>query len=247
MVSSHQLTVYHTVGLWRELLDHFITARNGKLPWSTKAFVCTVHKINDPDVQSSGIFTDEFHDKHPREWTKQASITLEEATEAYMVEVIAASHCYRQQLISSRYSTCLLQWQGKEGTYSWNSPTCAWPWTVPKWPKRGFPAPQYRKHNTYSWNLAPRFENRRSGVLGFLGIKRWRLRLRDTQLCFVNTTFPDAFLATMAPQTICRHAVDAKEQVHLRPTYAGSRLQSRRHLCLEHHPPQPVTHLESKV
>ena len=41
---------------------------------------------------SSGIFADEFPDKNPREWTKQGLITLEEATEAYMVEVIAASH-----------------------------------------------------------------------------------------------------------------------------------------------------------
>jgi len=45
------------------------------------------------DVVSSGIFADVFPDKNPREWTKQALITLGEATEAYMVEVIAASHC----------------------------------------------------------------------------------------------------------------------------------------------------------
>jgi hypothetical protein len=35
------------------------------------------------------MFADEISDKHPREWTKQALITLEEATEAYMVEVTA--------------------------------------------------------------------------------------------------------------------------------------------------------------
>jgi len=40
----------------------------------------------------------------------------------YMVEVIAKSHCYKQQLISCRLSTCLLLWQGKEVRYSRNSP-----------------------------------------------------------------------------------------------------------------------------
>jgi hypothetical protein len=41
------------------------------------------------DVFSSGIFVDEFRDKGPREWTKQALKTQEEAMESYMVEVIA--------------------------------------------------------------------------------------------------------------------------------------------------------------
>jgi len=45
------------------------------------------------DVVTSGIFADEFLDKHPHDWTKQALITLEEATEAYMVEVTAEFHC----------------------------------------------------------------------------------------------------------------------------------------------------------
>jgi len=44
------------------------------------------------DDISSGIFADELRDKHPREWTKQAFISFQEATEAYMVEVIAESH-----------------------------------------------------------------------------------------------------------------------------------------------------------
>jgi len=44
------------------------------------------------DFASSGIFADEFADKHPREWMKQALITFEEATEAYMVEVTAEFH-----------------------------------------------------------------------------------------------------------------------------------------------------------
>jgi len=42
------------------------------------------------------ILRDEFHDKHPGEWTKKGSITLQEATEAYMVQVIAESDCYKQ-------------------------------------------------------------------------------------------------------------------------------------------------------
>jgi len=61
------------------------------------------------------------------EWTKQVLITLEEPMEVYMIEVIAASHGLKQQPISCRYSTCLLQWQGKEVRYSWNSQICAWP------------------------------------------------------------------------------------------------------------------------
>jgi len=50
-------------------------------------------QIESHDDVSTGIFKNEFHDKHPHEWTKQAAITSEEATEAYMVEVIAESHC----------------------------------------------------------------------------------------------------------------------------------------------------------
>ena len=89
-------------------------------------FACTVRAIEHHDVVRSGIFVYEFCDKYPREWIKQALITLEEAPEAYTVEVLAESHCYKQQLISCRFSTCLLLWQGKEVGYSWISPTCAW-------------------------------------------------------------------------------------------------------------------------
>jgi len=114
MVNGRQLTVYCTVGVRRELRDQFIAARNGKPPWSTKAFVLTVHEMEPHDEVSSGNFADEFVEKHPREWMKQAIIALEEATEAYMVKVIAASHCLKQQLISCRLSSCLLRWQGRE-------------------------------------------------------------------------------------------------------------------------------------
>jgi len=50
-------------------------------------------KIEHHNVVSSGIFADKFLDNHPQEWTKQALITFREAMEAYMVEVVAESHC----------------------------------------------------------------------------------------------------------------------------------------------------------
>jgi len=56
-------------------------------------FVRTVHEIEHHDVVSSWVFADEFPDKRPREWTKQSLITLEKATEVYMVEVTAEFHC----------------------------------------------------------------------------------------------------------------------------------------------------------
>ena len=80
------------MGVRTELRNEFIAVHNGNPPWSTKAFVCTVRKIKHHDVVSSGIFADEFPEKHPRQCTKQALITLEEATVAYMVEVTAEFH-----------------------------------------------------------------------------------------------------------------------------------------------------------
>jgi len=44
------------------------------------------------DMARSGIFVDEFRDENPRECTKQALTMLEDATDAYMVEVIAESN-----------------------------------------------------------------------------------------------------------------------------------------------------------
>jgi hypothetical protein len=76
-------------GVCRELRDQLIAARNCKPPWSTKAFIRTVCEFEQHDVITSGISTDGFRDKGPLEWTKQAVTTLEEATESYMVEVIA--------------------------------------------------------------------------------------------------------------------------------------------------------------
>ena len=109
-----------------ELHDQWIAGRNGKPPWSTKAFVRAVRELEHYDAASSGICADKFHDKGPREWTNQAPKNLEEAMEAYMVEVIAESSFKKQQQISCRSSTCLLLWRGKEVGYSWNSVTCAW-------------------------------------------------------------------------------------------------------------------------
>jgi hypothetical protein len=92
MVNSRQLTVKYLVSVRRVLSDQCITASNGKPPWSRKAFVCRVHTMEHHDILSYGIIGDKFHDKHPRESTKPASITVEEAMEAIMVEVIANSH-----------------------------------------------------------------------------------------------------------------------------------------------------------
>jgi len=93
MVNSCRLNLYHTAGVHRELRDQFITANNWKPTWPSKAFLRTVCEIEHHDVVSSGILAHDFPDKHPCKWTGQALITLEEATEVYMVQVIAESHC----------------------------------------------------------------------------------------------------------------------------------------------------------
>jgi len=77
------------------------------------AFIFTVREMEHNDVVSSGTFADGLPDNNPCEWPKQALITSEEATDVYMVDVVAESHRYKQQLISCRFSTCLLLWQGK--------------------------------------------------------------------------------------------------------------------------------------
>jgi len=81
-----------------------------------------VNKVISPGSPRNGTswwcqlwdFAYTFPDKHPREWTKQALITLEEAEKVYMVVVITESHCSKLQLISCRFWTCLLRWQGQE-------------------------------------------------------------------------------------------------------------------------------------
>jgi len=115
------------VGIRREQSNYFVAAYNGKPAWSTKAFVSTVHKMEHHDVISAGISLDEPPDKHSSEWTKQTCITLEEAMEAYMVEVIDESDCWNQLLISCTISTCRLRWHYNEYGYSRNRLTCARP------------------------------------------------------------------------------------------------------------------------
>jgi len=88
-----QVTIERTAGVCKKLPNEFIAAHNWNPPWSPKAIVPTVGEIQHHDVVSSGIFADGSPDKRPREWTKQALITLEDATEAYMVEVRAEFHC----------------------------------------------------------------------------------------------------------------------------------------------------------
>jgi len=81
------------MGVCKELRNEIIAARSGKPAWLTKAYVRTVRGIEHHPVVSSGILAHEFPDKRPRDWTKQALITSEEATEAYMLEVKAELHC----------------------------------------------------------------------------------------------------------------------------------------------------------
>lgn len=109
----------------KELPAKFISSRNGKPPWFTKALVRTVHMMKHHDVVGSGIAVNKFHDKRTHECTKQELIPLEEATEAYMVEDTAETHTLMLQRTSCRFSTCLQQWQGKEVEYSSNILTCA--------------------------------------------------------------------------------------------------------------------------
>ena len=113
------------MGVRRELRYKFIAALHGKPPWLSKAFGNTAWEIQHDDAFGSGNFVYEFLDTHPREWTRQGLITLCKTAEEYMVEVLAKSHCDKQQQISCRFSTCLLLWQGKEVVYSWNSRTCS--------------------------------------------------------------------------------------------------------------------------
>jgi len=93
VVNGRQFTLKGTAGVLRDLGDQYIAGRNGKPPSSTKPFVRIVCEIEHHEVVSTGIVADESPDKHPHEWTKQTLISLEEAMEAYTVEVIAASHC----------------------------------------------------------------------------------------------------------------------------------------------------------
>lgn len=125
VVNSCQIIRQHQVGLCRELCDQYIFALNGKPPRSMKAFVYTVRQLEHHDVIHSGFLDNGFRYQHPQEWTRYTLITSEEATDAYMVEVVVDSPCNKQQLISCRLLKCLLRWQGNEVVYSRNCLTCA--------------------------------------------------------------------------------------------------------------------------
>jgi len=70
---------------------------------------------------------------------------------------------------------------------------------------------------------------RRSGVLSFPGITRWRLRSKDTRQWFAIIKRTAAVLDKMAPQKIPRHAGGAKARVHHHPD--RRHLGPNRHLC----------------
>ena len=90
-VNGCRLNVQSTADILKEIQDESVAACTGKHPWSTKAFVCTVCEIKHHKVACSGILADGFREKRPRQWTKHTSITLLEAMDAYIVEVIAGS------------------------------------------------------------------------------------------------------------------------------------------------------------
>jgi len=79
------------VGIHRELQDQLIAACDGEPPWWNMAFVHAVREIEHHDVVSLGMFGDKSCDQAPLEWMNQALITREEATKAYMMELIAES------------------------------------------------------------------------------------------------------------------------------------------------------------
>jgi hypothetical protein len=87
----------------------------------------------------------------------------------------------------------------------------------------------------------PISEMRRSGALSILGITGWGQQWKFTRLYFIKITRPDAILAKIAPETICRHAGDTKELVHLHGTNTDSRLHSQCILYTKWSPPPLVT------
>jgi len=66
-VNSHQLNIWCTVGIHRELGDRSRAASNREPPWSTKAFVHAVGEIEHHDVATSVIAAHEAFDKRRQE------------------------------------------------------------------------------------------------------------------------------------------------------------------------------------
>jgi hypothetical protein len=71
----------------RELRAEYLLAKDGSMPWSTKAFVRTVREIEHHEVVNSGRYADMFEDKSGRQWTNTALKDLEMAAETYMIKV----------------------------------------------------------------------------------------------------------------------------------------------------------------
>jgi len=94
--NSRQLTIYCMAGICRVLWDKLIAAHDGKPPLLTTGSVRTVCGIDHLDPVPFGIVGDKLCHDGSREWTNQALNSLEEASEAYMVEVIAKSHFVKQ-------------------------------------------------------------------------------------------------------------------------------------------------------
>jgi hypothetical protein len=84
-----------TAGVCRKLHNQPIATQIRKPLLLWMVFVGTLREIDRHFFFSTEIFTDEFPDKHPRELMKQALICFPEATEAYMIEVIAESQCQK--------------------------------------------------------------------------------------------------------------------------------------------------------
>jgi len=91
VLEGGQAIMRYTASVRTELHDQFIAARNGQPPWSTNSFIRSVRNTEHHYVISSGIFANVFRNTGPWVLMKQASKTIDEAIESYMVEVIAES------------------------------------------------------------------------------------------------------------------------------------------------------------
>jgi len=95
-VDGHQLTISFTACARWELPEQSVCPSFGTLPWLFKVSVCAGCKIEYRDIVSSGILTHEFSDKYHCQWTKQASTTLEDPADVYLVEAVIAMVPYSE-------------------------------------------------------------------------------------------------------------------------------------------------------
>ena len=65
VVNGRQLIVKYSVGVRRNLHELFTATRNGNLPLSTMAFVCTFREIKHDAVICGEMIAADFPDKHP--------------------------------------------------------------------------------------------------------------------------------------------------------------------------------------